>query len=167
MQHHYTLSSNQAYISATPLHPISFTFSRMHIYQWQTDPTPSSNRAKMYAKPLHPISFTYRRMHIYPWHMDPKLTIDPCYTVTSKRFHILQDAHIPMTDWPPCQLTIDACNTVTPHKSHIVHNAHISMADPYTKAVSHVVECHGRLTPPLLQSSRDVCKTLTLNKFYI
>ena len=60
-----------------------------------------------------------------------QLTIDPCYTIM-----------------PPCQLTIDLCNTVTPHKSCIVHNAHIPMADPYTKAVSHIVECHGRLPPP-------------------
>ena len=117
-------------------------------------------------------------MHVYPWHMDPPITTDPCYTVTYKMFYILQNAHIPMTDWPPakltidlcytvtpspcqltidpcytvtpspCQLTIDPCYTVTPHKFHIVHNAHIPMADPYTKAVSHVVECHGRLTQP-------------------
>ena len=47
----------------------------------------------------------------------------------------------------PCQLTIDPCNTVTPHKSQIVLNAHILMADPYTKAVLHIGECHGRWTP--------------------
>ena len=72
-------------------------------------------------------------------------TIDPCYTVTPHKSHILEHAHIPMTDWPlpihhrsmlyhytspanwpyipdtplhlSWQLTIDPCYTVTPHKS--------------------------------------------------
>ena len=76
--------------------------------------------------------------------MDPQLTIDPCYTVTSKKFHILQNTHIPMTVLPPCQLTIDPCYTITPShcqltidlcytvtfkKFHILQNAHIPLAD--------------------------------------
>ena len=60
-----------------------------------------------------------------------------------------------------CQLAIDPCNTITSHKSQIVHNAHILMADPYTKAVSHIVECHGRRTP--LQSGTDALITITPN----
>ena len=54
------------------------------------------------------------------------MTRDPCYTVTSKKFHKLHNAHIPMTDWPPCQLTIDPCYTITPalpidHRSMLHH----------------------------------------------
>ena len=33
-----TLPSNRLYIHVTPLHPIGFTYSRMHIYPWWTDP---------------------------------------------------------------------------------------------------------------------------------
>ena len=33
---------NQPYIHATPLHPISFTYGRMHIYQGQMYPLPSN-----------------------------------------------------------------------------------------------------------------------------
>ena len=150
----------------------------MHIYPWQTDPTPFLQSSIDVCKTITPNKFYIEKnAHIPLADGPPQLTRDPCYTVTSKKFHILQNVHIPMTDWPLCQstlhpcytitpplpidhgsmlhsyispslLTIDLCYTVTPHKSHIVHNAHIPKADPYTKAVSHIVECHGRLIPP-------------------
>ena len=91
-------------------------------------------------------------MHIYHDRLAPfQITIDPCYTITPS----------------PCQLTINPCNTITPHKSHIVHNAHVPLADPYTKAVPHVVECHGRLTPPIPPIEHISLETSTPNKFYI
>ena len=33
---------NQQLTHATPFHPISFTYRRMHIYPWQMDPQPPS-----------------------------------------------------------------------------------------------------------------------------
>ena len=129
----------------------------------------------MYAKPLHLISFTYRRMHIYPWQMDPPndhRSMLHCYiqevshitecTYTHDRWTLLPINHTPMLHCYtfPCQLTIDPCNTITPHKSQIGHNAYIPMADPYTKAVSHIGECHGRQTPQL---RIDALNTVTPN----
>ena len=64
--------------------------------------------------------------------MDPvQLTIDPCYSITPTKFHILKNAHIPMADGPPTslKLTIDLCYTFTPMKFHIEKNAHKPMAD--------------------------------------
>ena len=121
----------------------------------------------MYAKPLHSICFTYRRMHIYPWQMDP-----PINHRSILHCHIQEVLHITEYTYThdrltPCLLTTDPCYTIAPsllidhrsmlhhypHKSHIVHNSHIPMADQYTKAVSHVGVCHGRLTspPPLIK----------------
>ena len=71
----------------------------------------------MHPTLLHPISLTYSTMHIYPWQMHPPIpqsTIDPCYTVTPHKSHMLEHAHIPITDWLPCQSIIDACYTITP-----------------------------------------------------
>ena len=121
-----------------------FTYRRMNMYPWQID-TPIDHRSKLhcYMKEVsHITECTYTH---------DRLTPLPCYTVTPS----------------PCQLTMDPCNTITPHKSHQVHNAHIPMADPYTIAVSHVIECHGRLTPPLLQLSIYLLKTSTPNNFHI
>ena len=92
----------------------------MHIYPWQTDPTPSSNQAYMYTKPLHPISFTYRSMYIYPWQMDP--TTDQRSML---HYYIKEVSHITECTYThdrltPCQLTIDPCNTVTPHAKTVI-----------------------------------------------
>ena len=84
-------------------------------------------------------------MHINPWQINPPA--NQPYTHATPLYL-------------PCQLTIDPCNTVTPHKSQIVNNAHIPMADPYTKAVSHIGECHGRQTPKL---RIDALNTVTPN----
>ena len=72
-------------------------------------------------------------------------------TYTHDRLIPLPINHTPMLHHYifPCQLTIDPYNTVTTHKPQIVHNAHIPMANPYTKAVSHIGECHGRQTHQL------------------
>ena len=91
--HHYT--------------PISFTYSRMHIYPGQMDPLQLAidlcYTITLYTDPPHPpidhrsmlhhytpISFTYRRMYIYPWQIDPPLqsTIDICYTITPNKCHM-------------------------------------------------------------------------------
>ena len=48
---------------------------------------------------------------------------------------------------------------------------HRCLENHYTKSVSYIPQCtytHGRLTPPsLLQSSIDLWKTITPNKFHI
>ena len=47
---------------------------------------------------------------------------------------------------------------------------HRSLENHYTKYVSYIAQCtytHGRLIPPLLQSSIDLWKTMTPNKFHI
>ena len=64
--------------------------------------------------------------------MDPlQLTIDPCYSITPTKLHILKNAHIPMADGPPTPPQID----------------HRSMLYLYTHEVSHIEKCtytHGR-----------------------
>ena len=93
-------------------------------------------------------------------------SIDVCKTITPNKFYIQKNAHIPLADGPPIDHR-SMLHCYTP-KSNIVHNAHTPMADPYTKAVSYIVECHGRLTQsPLLQSSIDLWKTITPHKFLI
>ena len=146
-------SSNQAYMYAKPLHLISFTYRRMHIYPWQMDPQLTIDPCYT----VNPRSFTYYRMHIYPWQIEPPAN-QPYTHATQLHFPLPID-HRSMLHLP-CQLTIDPCNTVTPHKSHIVHNAHIPVTDPYTKAVSHIGECYGRQTPQL---RIDALNTITPN----
>ena len=73
----------------------------------------------------------------------PQVTRNPCYTVTLKKFYILQNAHIPMTDWPSCQLTIDPCYTVIPAPCPLT-------IDP----------CYT-ITPAPCQLTIDPCKTVT------
>ena len=55
--------------------------------------------------------------------MDPlQLTIDPCYSITPTKFHILKNAHIPMADGPPTPPQIDHRSMlylITPNKFHI------------------------------------------------
>ena len=51
----------------------------------------------------------------------------------------------------PLQLSIDAWKTLHQTSSYIAQYA-------YT---------HDRLTPPLLQASRDLCKMITPNNFHI
>ena len=59
-------------------------------------------------------------MHIYPGQMSPlQLTIDLYNTITPNKFHIYQNAHLPMADGPHPQSSIDLCNTTTPNKFHI------------------------------------------------
>ena len=42
-----------------------------------------------------------------------QLTLEPCYSITPTKFHILKNAHIPMVDgWQMA----DLCYTITPKK---------------------------------------------------
>ena len=98
--------------------------------------------------------------------MDPtsplKLTIDLCYTIISKKFHIKKNAPIPMADGPAFPPQID-------HRSmsyHYINKVSYieectythgrwmtdgrSVLHHYTQYVSHIEECtydHGRWTP--------------------
>ena len=77
-------------------------------------------------------------------------TIDLSNTTTPNKFHIEQNAQIPMEDVPPPLIN------------------HSSMEHHYTKSVSHMAECtytYGRHTP--LQSTIDLCNTTTLNQFHV
>ena len=70
-------------------------------------------------------------------------SIDLCNTTTPNKFHIEQNVHIPMADGPPIE-----------HRSMQHHN---------TQSVSHIEKC--RWTP--LQSTIDLCYTITPNTFHI
>ena len=103
-------SCNWPYIYGIPIHRISFTYSRMHIYLGRCTP---SNWHYIYGIPPHHISFTYSRMHIYPG--SPPLIDHTCmeYHYTKEFSHI---ADCTYTKAPLLQLTKDLWNTTTPNK---------------------------------------------------
>ena len=93
-----------------PLHHISFTYSRMHIYQGP----PTSNWHEVYlSDKLSPLlqltidlwnTTTAKEILISP---SSNLTKDVWNTTTLNKFHIEQNAHILRADVSPLQLTID------------------------------------------------------------
>ena len=90
---------------ATPLHQISFIYSRMHIYPWQSAPL---NQPYISGTPLHCIScsITYVEIQTYP-----------------ASYVEIGNAHIPKADIHP-PMTIGLYNTTTPN--HLSQNTDIS-----------------------------------------
>ena len=140
-------SFNKAYIYATPLHPISFTYSRMHIYPWQIDPP--ANQPYIYATLLHPVSLPIEVCTYTHGRQTPPIDHTSMQHHYTNKFQLEKKAHIPIADGPPCQLTIHLCNTITPNKSPIAECK-------YT---------HGRWTP--CQLTIDLCNTITPSKFHL
>ena len=109
---------NWAQISGKPLHCRSFTYSRMHIYPWQTDPGPPPpiehrSLANHYTKYVSYIAeCTYMHGRLTPPCL-LQLSIDLWKTTKPNRFYKEQNAHIPMADWhdPLPPISIDLCNT--------------------------------------------------------
>ena len=128
---------NGAYIQAKPLHPISFTYSRMHIYPWQMDPT-----IEHISKENH---YTQLVLHI----------AECTYHYTQVVSHI-EECTYTHGRWPPPINNRSMLHHYTQYISHIV-DAHILMVGVpppidhrcmeycYTTEDSHIVECMGIL----------------------
>ena len=126
------------------LHQITFIYSRMHIYPWQTDPPPPIDHRSMEDHYTDSVSHIAECTDTSADRPHPLLqsTIYLWKTTTLTQFHIQKNAQIPdQTD--PTPPPID----------------HRSMEDQYTSA--------DRTHPPLLQLTTDLCNTTIPNKFYI
>ena len=102
--------SKQIQIYATPLHPVSFTSRRIHIYPnkfhiqnnthlpMQAQPYPLLQSSIDLYNTITPISFTYRGMHIFKWQADSpnplQMSIDLCNTITHSISFIYSKMHI-------------------------------------------------------------------------
>ena len=134
----------------------------MHIYPWQTDPTPS---------PIDHKSLEHHqknKFHIYknadiPMADRPhpllQSTIDPWKTTTPVQTDPASPSethHRPLKDHYTNYVShIEECTDTSAVRPHPSSNNHISMEDHYTKYVSHIEECTDTSTDRTHPSSHQ------------
>ena len=99
----------------------------MHIYPWQIDSQSPEHRCLEYCYTKLGTSqcrsiyiyrqCTYTHGRLTPQSLEHRC-LEYCYTklgTSHCRSIYIDNAHIPMADWPPCQSSINALNTTTPN----------------------------------------------------